>query len=110
MSAGVTAAVAGATAMLDVSDGLARDARRLAEASRVGLDFDSRRSAPTSDSRSPVPRTTACSRRSRRAPRCPAEFTAIGRVIDGAGELFVDGVAVDADGWDPYAGWDGRAG
>ena len=41
VSAGVAAALAGATAMLDVSDGLARDARRIAEASGVGLDFDS---------------------------------------------------------------------
>lgn len=37
---GVLAALAGATAMLDVSDGLARDARRIALASGVAVDFD----------------------------------------------------------------------
>jgi thiamine-monophosphate kinase len=37
---GVVAARSGATAMLDVSDGLARDVRRLADASGVGIDLD----------------------------------------------------------------------
>jgi thiamine-monophosphate kinase len=37
---GIAAARSGATAMLDVSDGLARDARRLAAASGVGIDLD----------------------------------------------------------------------
>ena len=40
LSAGPAAAHAGATAMLDVSDGLLRDARRLARASGVTLDLD----------------------------------------------------------------------
>ena len=40
LAAGVAAAVAGATAMLDVSDGLLRDARRLATASGVAVDLD----------------------------------------------------------------------
>lgn len=40
LSAGVGAAVAGATAMLDVSDGLLRDGGRLARASGVVLDLD----------------------------------------------------------------------
>ena len=39
-AAGRAAAVAGATAMLDVSDGLVRDAGRIARASGVGLDLD----------------------------------------------------------------------
>ncbi|MEO5919551.1 MAG: thiamine-phosphate kinase, partial [Pseudolysinimonas sp.] len=37
---GVAAAIAGATSMLDVSDGLAIDARRIADASGVRLDLD----------------------------------------------------------------------
>ncbi|NLB46835.1 MAG: thiamine-phosphate kinase, partial [Microbacteriaceae bacterium] len=39
VSAGVSAAEAGATAMMDVSDGLSLDAQRMAEASGVMLDF-----------------------------------------------------------------------
>jgi thiamine-monophosphate kinase len=44
--AGPAAAVAGATAMIDTSDGLLRDARRLGEASGVVVDLDSARLAP----------------------------------------------------------------
>ncbi|MEP7765010.1 thiamine-phosphate kinase [Sanguibacter sp. 25GB23B1] len=40
LDAGVRAAAAGATAMLDVSDGLLRDAGRIAEASGVLVDLD----------------------------------------------------------------------
>ncbi len=40
LAAGVEAALAGASAMLDVSDGLVRDAGRLARASGVVLDLD----------------------------------------------------------------------
>ena len=40
LDAGVRAGRAGAHAMLDVSDGLAQDAERLARASRVGIVFD----------------------------------------------------------------------
>ncbi|WP_104165439.1 thiamine-phosphate kinase [Arthrobacter sp. SX1312] len=40
LAAGPAAAVAGASAMLDVSDGLMRDAGRIATASAVGLDLD----------------------------------------------------------------------
>jgi len=40
VKAGALAAEAGATAMMDVSDGLLRDAGRLARASRVHLDLD----------------------------------------------------------------------
>lgn len=41
LAAGPAAALAGATAMMDISDGLLRDAHRIASASGVGLDLDS---------------------------------------------------------------------
>jgi len=110
VSAGVVAALAGATAMLDVSDGLARDARRIAEASGVDLDFVGAALGPdlrvalagaedhgllaTFPAGSPV----------------PAPFEVVGSVVAGNGGVLVDGRIVGADGWDPYSGWDGRAG
>ncbi|MGF1647854.1 MAG: thiamine-phosphate kinase [Kineosporiaceae bacterium] len=47
--AGPVAAAAGATSLIDVSDGLVRDARRVAAASGVVLDLDPRALAPDDD-------------------------------------------------------------
>jgi len=110
VAAGVAAALAGATSMLDVSDGLARDARRIAEASGVGLDFDGAAlgadlplalaGAEDHGLLATFPPGTVV----------PAPFEVVGRVVPGSGEVLVDGRVVGADGWDPYSGWDGRSG
>ena len=127
---GVAAALAGASSMLDLSDGLALDARRIARASGVVLDLDSslvREVAlahgldPAAD---PLLALTGGEDHSLLAtfpadvapPQrpLPGGFRVIGRVVEagwhGAG-LHVDGQPFDErGGWDPFAQWSGQAG
>ncbi|AMB58160.1 thiamine-phosphate kinase [Microterricola viridarii] len=112
--AGAAAAASGATAMLDVSDGLALDATRIARASGVLIDFDAAALGGHPESAlgggedhsllACFPADTAL----------PTGFRPIGRVLAlPAGEpagITVDGAPHVPGGWDPYRGWDGHAG
>ena len=101
IGAGRVAALAGATAMMDVSDGLVLDARRIANASGVAIDFDL---ASIGD----LDALTGGEDHAMLAcfpvnATIPPEFRVIGRVAPGTG-ILVDGVVFDArGGWDPFA-------
>ncbi len=106
---GPAAAAAGATAMLDLSDGLAIDAGRLARASGVTLAFDAEA----------VPEGPALHGGEDHGllatfpagTDLPGGFRRIGSVLDrGEHDLRRAGVPVPTSGWDPYADWDGAAG
>jgi len=109
---GVAAAVAGATAMMDVSDGMALDAARLADASGVSIRFDG----------AALDRLAFGGDRERAiaggedhgllavfpAGVLPPGFHVIGAVVEREGEsVLVDGAPIAHAGWDPYRDWDG---
>jgi thiamine-monophosphate kinase len=113
---GRAAALAGATAMLDLSDGLAIDARRVATASGVAIDLRSA-AIGLGDARQPGTTDLALTGGEDHSlfatfppeVALPGGFRAIGEVVAGAG-LLVDGEPyVELGGWDPYASGDGAA-
>lgn len=105
---GVDAARAGATAMMDVSDGLLLDATRLADASGVtldvdpGLDDDALRGGEDHALLAAFPSGT----------KLPPGFRAIGRTrARGEAPVTIAGAPVTGHlGWDPHRDWDAGRG
>ena len=108
---GVLAAIAGATSMLDVSDGLVLDARRIARASGVTIDLHAAEIGDQAALHGGEDHALLATF----PPNAvlPGGFRAVGVVGVAVNQpgVTVDGVADDAaGGWDPFAGWDGHSG
>lgn len=108
ISRGVVAARAGATAMMDVSDGLLLDATRMAEASGVTLDLD----AGLDDAALRGGEDHALLACFPAGATLPDGFRQIGRSVAQAGHpVTIAGQPVTGHlGWDPHRGWDAQRG
>lgn len=112
IGAGVRAGQAGAHAMMDVSDGLVRDARRMARASGVCIDLHGAALGPDLDRALHGGEDHALLAAFPPDRVLPEGFRVIGSVRAAGDEaVTVDGSALRArGGWDPYQDWDRAAG
>ncbi|MCU1545216.1 MAG: thiL [Homoserinimonas sp.] len=106
---GRLAALGGATAMLDLSDGLAIDSARLAKASQIALNFDSRALGAHPQLALGGGEDHSLLATFPPGMPLPGNFRRIGSVIVGSG-IFLDGSPVSKAGWDPYRDWNGGRG
>ncbi|MDF2555786.1 MAG: thiL, partial [Microbacterium sp.] len=109
---GPDAADAGATAMMDVSDGLVLDASRMAAASGVTLALESSLlgADPASALGGGEDHALLAAFPAGRA--LPRDFVRVGTVqARGEHAVLVDGGPFEGrGGWDPYRDWDARTG
>jgi thiamine-monophosphate kinase len=99
---GAVAATAGATSMIDLSDGLALDAARVAKASGVAIDLHPLAPEELEGGEDHSLLATF-------GGEVPEGFRIIGRVVEGSG-LLVESRPYEPRGWDPFTGWDGAGG
>lgn len=112
IASGAIAAIAGATAMMDLSDGLVLDARRMADASGVTVDIARALLGAAPDAALEGGEDHSLLATFPPGAALPEGFRAIGEVrarVDAA--VTVDGVPYEKPGgWDPYRDWDAGRG
>lgn len=109
---GPAAAEAGATAMMDVSDGLVIDAGRIAAASGVSIDLDAAALGPDPSFALSGGEDHALLATFPRGTVLPAGFRPLGRVVAaGDAPVLLGGAPhLGRSGWDPYRDWDADRG